>query len=123
MRRRPPRSTRTDTLFPSTTLFRSLVGAITFPDLLAQLGIGPLAVNDEIRVHFGGPVASGRGFVLHSGEYRQASTLQVDESVALTATVHILPPIPPGAGPRRKLLAPGSPGGGPPPHPPTAHPP
>src|SRR3546814_7434749 len=26
MLRRPPRSTRTDTLFPSTTLFRSLVG-------------------------------------------------------------------------------------------------
>src|SRR3546814_4896091 len=26
MRRRPPRSTRTDTLFPYTTLFRSLVG-------------------------------------------------------------------------------------------------
>src|SRR3546814_8327428 len=38
-----------------------LVGAITFPDLLAQLGIGPLAVNDEIRVHFGGPVESGAG--------------------------------------------------------------
>src|SRR3546814_3106979 len=28
MRRRPPRSTRTDTLFPYTTLFRSLVAAI-----------------------------------------------------------------------------------------------
>src|SRR3546814_10707863 len=27
MRRRPPRSTRTDTLFPSTTLFRSHLGA------------------------------------------------------------------------------------------------
>src|SRR3546814_16169480 len=27
MRRRPPRSTRTDTLFPYTTLFRSLAGA------------------------------------------------------------------------------------------------
>src|SRR3546814_9642858 len=40
-----------------------LVGAITFPDLLAQLGIGPAAVSDEIRVHFGGPVESGRGFV------------------------------------------------------------
>src|SRR3546814_15929774 len=26
MRRRPPRSTRTDTLFPYTTLFRSMVG-------------------------------------------------------------------------------------------------
>src|SRR3546814_20826581 len=32
MRRRPPRSTRTDTLFPYTTLFRSLtVGVVTKP--------------------------------------------------------------------------------------------
>src|SRR3546814_7253155 len=81
-----------------------LVGAITFPDLLAQLGIGPLAVNDEIRVHFGGPVEPGRGFVLHSVEYRQASTLQVDESVALTATVDILRDIAAREGPRRQLL-------------------
>src|SRR3546814_1302646 len=29
MIRRPPRSTRTDTLFPYTTLFRSLLGAAT----------------------------------------------------------------------------------------------
>src|SRR3546814_4794421 len=45
MTRRPPRSTRTDTLFPYTTLFRSLI-AITSRDLLleraAQLGV---AVN------------------------------------------------------------------------------
>src|SRR3546814_20677596 len=35
MRRRPPRSTRTDTLFPYTTLFRSLViGAETFSRIL-----------------------------------------------------------------------------------------
>src|SRR3546814_3605016 len=32
MIRRPPRSTRTDTLFPDTTLFRSLVGAFR-PDM------------------------------------------------------------------------------------------
>src|SRR3546814_3656558 len=30
MIRRPPRSTRTDTLFPYTTLFRSTVGAVGF---------------------------------------------------------------------------------------------
>src|SRR3546814_19311314 len=28
MRRRPPRSTRTDTLFPDTTLFRSMMGGM-----------------------------------------------------------------------------------------------
>src|SRR3546814_17274838 len=32
MIRRPPRSTRTDTLFPYTTLFRSRVGGVAFGD-------------------------------------------------------------------------------------------
>ncbi|MGD1876580.1 MAG: YqgE/AlgH family protein, partial [Kiloniellaceae bacterium] len=85
----------------------------TFPDLLTQLGIGPATTDDEIRVHFGGPVESGRGFVLHSGEYRQDSTLQVDGAMALTATIDILRDIAAGSGPRRKLLALGYAGWGP----------
>src|SRR3546814_21152798 len=36
MIRRPPRSTRTDTLFPYTTLFRSLVGDITNDSVSSQ---------------------------------------------------------------------------------------
>ena len=90
-----------------------LVGAITFSDLLSQLGIEQNKVNDEIRVHFGGPVESGRGFVLHSGEYQQDSTLQVNDTVALTATTDILRDIADGAGPRRRLLALGYAGWGP----------
>src|SRR3546814_15611068 len=42
MRRRPPRSTRTDTLFPYTTLFRSLSGRLVLgtnnPDGLFAMG-------------------------------------------------------------------------------------
>src|SRR3546814_16221038 len=39
MIRRPPRSTRTDTLFPYTTLFRSRVAAVAFGGhILAQRG-------------------------------------------------------------------------------------
>src|SRR3546814_12984576 len=39
MRRRPPRSTRTDTLFPYTTLFRSQMGrAALLPVALAEAG-------------------------------------------------------------------------------------
>ena len=82
-----------------------LVGSVTFPDLLAQLGIDTEAVTEEIRVHFGGPVESGRGFVLHSGEYHHASTLQVAGQMALTATVDILQDIAKGNGPQRSLLA------------------
>ncbi len=82
-----------------------LVGSVTFPDLLTQLGIDSDAAIEEIRVHFGGPVESGRGFVLHSGEYHHASTLQVAEQMALTATIDILQDMAKGRGPRRSLLA------------------
>src|SRR3546814_11141020 len=50
MRRRPPRSTRTDTLFPYTTLFRSyLVGKVVAKDLVAE-GTGEIiaAANTEL---------------------------------------------------------------------------
>src|SRR3546814_8499556 len=41
MIRRPPRSTRTDTLFPYTTLFRSICGASSYKRIscLASIGI------------------------------------------------------------------------------------
>jgi putative transcriptional regulator len=82
-----------------------LIGSITFPDLLDQLGIENEDADKDIRVHFGGPVESGRGFVLHTAEYRQDGTLPVTEQVALTATVDVLRDMAAGRGPRRSLLA------------------
>src|SRR3546814_2919075 len=38
MIRRPPRSTRTDTLFPYTTLFRSKQNKLTFTDMINKAG-------------------------------------------------------------------------------------
>src|SRR3546814_3220447 len=43
MVRRPPRSTRTDTLFPYTTLFRSRMGVDRFDSSLGGLGGCPYA--------------------------------------------------------------------------------
>ena len=82
-----------------------LAGAVTFPDLLQQLNIEAQGLNREIRIHFGGPVETGRGFVLHSGDYRHESTLDVDNEVGLTATIDILQDIANGRGPRQSLLA------------------
>src|SRR4029450_12522571 len=49
---------------------------ISFPDLLERLGIAPRNAEDGIsndilerQVHVGGPVETGRGFVLHSADY------------------------------------------------------
>ncbi len=82
-----------------------LIGSITFPDLLEQLEIERGQADQDIRVHFGGPVESGRGFVLHSTDYEQEGTLKVTPNVALTATVDILRDMAQGRGPRRHLLA------------------
>jgi putative transcriptional regulator len=90
-----------------------LVHSITFPDLLEQLGIEPAISGEEIRVHFGGPVESGRGFVLHTAEYQREGTLPINSGIALTATVDILRDIARGAGPRQTLLALGYAGWGP----------
>src|SRR3990167_3602915 len=67
-----------------------VLDSISFPDLLEQLGIEPSGVSEQIRIHRGGPVESGRGFVLHSAEYVQDTNLVVDDDIALTATVNIL---------------------------------
>ena len=82
-----------------------LIDGITFPDLLQQLNIETTSPDEKIRVHFGGPVESGRGFVLHSDDYVQESTLVIRDGVALTATVEVLRDIAEGNGPARSLLA------------------
>ncbi len=82
-----------------------LADNVSFPDLLDQLNIQTGPVENEIFVHFGGPVETGRGFVLHSSDYVQDATLVIDENVGLTATVDILKLIAEGSGPDRSLLA------------------
>jgi putative transcriptional regulator len=82
-----------------------LIGSITFPDLLEQLDIDAQQTGCDIPIHFGGPVESGRGFVLHSADYRQEDTLQVSEGVCLTATIDILRDMADGRGPNRSLVA------------------
>ncbi|MGE5539878.1 MAG: YqgE/AlgH family protein [Gemmatimonas sp.] len=78
---------------------------VRLPDLLRQLGIPDMGHSEAIRVHFGGPVETGQGFILHSSDYVQDSTLMVGGSVGLTATLDILKDIARGAGPHRSLLA------------------
>ena len=85
---------------------------ISFRELLGQLNIstrdpGRIARDlIDISVHVGGPVETGRGFVLHSSDYYAAdSTLAIDDTVSLTATVDILKAIATGRGPGRAILA------------------
>jgi putative transcriptional regulator len=86
-------------------VINQIADELSFPDLLEQLGIESVGAEAGFPIHVGGPVESGRGFVLHTSDYAQGSTIQVNESVSLTATVDILKDIAEGCGPRRALLA------------------
>lgn len=83
---------------------------ISFPDLLERLDIIPADGEgggvDRMSIHVGGPVETGRGFVLHSADYFvDESTLPIEDGVCLTATIDILKAIASGHGPNRALLA------------------
>ncbi|MEM7188649.1 MAG: YqgE/AlgH family protein, partial [Pseudomonadota bacterium] len=57
-------------------------------------------------VHYGGPVDTGRGFVLHSSDYDSGeATMQVDEETSMTATLDVLQAIAMGKGPHRAIVA------------------
>lgn len=85
----------------------------SFAGLLRQLDIQPSPPQREIRLCAGGPVENARGFVLHTTDWREDSTLEVDGTFALTTSLDVLKAIAGGAGPRACLLALGYAGWGP----------
>lgn len=86
---------------------------ISFPDLLERLGIVPSDTGEgssneilSMSIHVGGPVETGRGFVLHSSDYfANDSTLPIEDGICLTATIDILKAIAAGEGPGQAILA------------------
>jgi putative transcriptional regulator len=86
---------------------------LNLPDLLVQLDIVPESERirlprkvGEMQVLMGGPVETSRGFVLHSPDfYIDQSTLPIDDTVCLTATIDILRAIARGEGPQNAVLA------------------
>src|SRR3546814_17833397 len=89
MIRRPPRSTRTDTLFPYTTLFRSITraGAPVYVDY-AHTPDGLEAALDALRPH-----ATGRLILVFGagGDRDQAKRPEMGKVAAAKADVLIIP--------------------------------
>ena len=88
---------------------------INFPELLVQLDVieedQTIRLSrraEAIKILRGGPVETGRGFVLHSADFFiENSTLPIDTNVGvcLTATLDILKAIAKGEGPDIAMLA------------------
>jgi putative transcriptional regulator len=81
------------------------LASLTMDELLTHLKVESMSLDRSRPVHFGGLVEPGRGFVLHTPDYREEATLVVGDGFAVTATLEILRAIGRGEGPRRSLLA------------------
>jgi putative transcriptional regulator len=75
-------------------------------DLFSKLGIPIGKVMGKVPVHYGGPVETGRGFVLHSSDYHaEDATLKVDDETSMTATLDVLQAMAMNRGPGRSIVA------------------
>lgn len=78
---------------------------MTLQSLFEQLGIEQTEHSmDSLPVHFGGPVQTDRGFVLHEPVGHWQSTLAVNGKVGLTTSKDVLEAVGKGEGPRSLLV-------------------
>ncbi len=78
---------------------------LQFADLAKQLEIETDALAEPVTMHFGGPVETGRGFVLHSPDYNREATVPMADGISMTATVDVLRAMASGNGPEDAILA------------------
>ena len=90
------------------------VEEVKFSELLEQLEVPVGQEVQETPVHFGGPVETGRGFVLHSEDFESdMSSMKVPGGYRVTATLDVLEALAAGSGPANSLMALGYAGWGP----------
>lgn len=79
--------------------------SLTLSELFAQINM-PLkpAELEDVLVHFGGPVQTDRGFVLHDAGGSWQSTLHVNDKIGLTTSKDILQAVGEGLGPHHLLV-------------------
>jgi putative transcriptional regulator len=90
------------------------IPALSVSEVLKPMGLGPECGSLSHTPYFGGPVESGRGFVLHSPDYHaSAGTHTIRDFAAMTTTPEILVDLSQNKGPAKALLALGYSGWGP----------
>lgn len=81
-----------------------VINGLTVGDIFSQLDIAHDAAFDQ-PVHFGGPVDTQRGFVIHSQDWGGQDSIDVAGRWSVSSSLDILRAIAEGRGPTRWLIA------------------
>jgi putative transcriptional regulator len=67
-------------------------------------GLDAEGAEGSIRIHYGGPVAPGTAFVLHSPDYHGPGTTRVPGGLSMSTRLNVLKAIAEGTGPKQSLI-------------------
>ena len=63
------------------------------------------SIIDNNPITYGGPVDTKKGFILHTSEFKDETTIKVNSKIFLTSNINILKSIVKGNGPKKSLFA------------------
>ena len=64
------------------------IPGLSFSELMKQLEIQTSSVTGDYPILYGGPVETGRGFVLHSGDYDSSESTLPENGSAVAAVLN-----------------------------------
>jgi putative transcriptional regulator len=73
--------------------------------LMTALGQDSTGITGQVRIFAGGPVQPQSGFIVHSQDYHQPGTIDIDGRVAMTANPQVIRDIGHNEGPKKSLIA------------------
>lgn len=94
-------------------IINRVIGEGNLNHLLKGFGLIPSEGERYVRLHFGGPVSTGSVFILHSPDFKAASTSRAPGGLAMTSDQTILDALARGEGPTRMKVMIGYSGWGP----------
>jgi putative transcriptional regulator len=77
---------------------------INIDEIFDQLSIDHKLQARALPIHFGGPVESSRGFVVHSSDYVSDESLIRKNGISVTASISVLQALAQGKGPAQGML-------------------
>jgi putative transcriptional regulator len=81
------------------------LGVQPIASLLQAFGADANGMTGSVPVFFGGPVNPQTGFVIHSADYRDADTVDIDGRIALSTAPAVLRALGSDHGPHKSLIA------------------
>jgi putative transcriptional regulator len=74
-------------------------------DLLIGFGVEPKGSDRQITVHYGGPVSTFQGFLLHTDEITVENSITGGDGIAMTSSIKMIEAIADGKGPAEFVFA------------------